>query len=143
MSQIRKNYYGQKADANSYETLTFLSWERHGRNDDRSKGTVNMGFSSGRGMHAAVSSAAMTVAATAASSAAAGATATKGLTATTAAVITASRTVTASQASTGSPASTVTLASTRTRASTAVPGGMTAQARTVSRGAMRRPLGAR
>src|SRR5580700_8110488 len=49
MSQIRKNYYGQKADANSYETLTFLSWERHGRNDDRSKGTVNMGFSSGRG----------------------------------------------------------------------------------------------
>jgi hypothetical protein len=48
-SQIRKNYYGQKAGANSYETLTFLSWERHGRNDDRSKGTVNMGFSSGRG----------------------------------------------------------------------------------------------
>jgi hypothetical protein len=48
-SQIRKDYYGQKADANGYETLTFLSWERHGRNDDRSKGTVNMGFNSGRG----------------------------------------------------------------------------------------------
>jgi hypothetical protein len=47
--EIRKNYYGQKASANGYETLTFLSWERHGRNDDRSKGTVNMGFSSGRG----------------------------------------------------------------------------------------------
>src|SRR5215472_5828183 len=37
------------ADANGHETLTSLSWERHGQNDDRSKGTVIMGSTSGRG----------------------------------------------------------------------------------------------
>ena len=49
MLQIRKNYYGQNVGGNGYETLTFLSWERHGQPEYRSKGTVNMGVSSGRG----------------------------------------------------------------------------------------------
>ena len=47
--KIRKDYCAQKAGANGYETLTFLSWERHGQLDDRSKGTVIMGLRSGRG----------------------------------------------------------------------------------------------
>jgi hypothetical protein len=47
--KIRKNYYDQIANANGHETLTSLSWERHGQQDDRSKGTVIMGFTSGRG----------------------------------------------------------------------------------------------
>jgi len=47
--KIRKDYCAQKANANGYETLTFLSWERHGQLDDRSKGTVIMGLRSGCG----------------------------------------------------------------------------------------------
>jgi hypothetical protein len=51
--KIRKNYYGQKGNVRYHETLTSWSWERHGRNDDRSKGTVIMGLTSGRGRRGA------------------------------------------------------------------------------------------
>jgi len=49
LPETRKNYYVQKGNVKYHETLTSLSWERHGRTDDRSKGTVIMGLTSGRG----------------------------------------------------------------------------------------------
>jgi hypothetical protein len=49
LPKIRDNYYDQKGNVEYHETLTSLSWERHGRTDDSSKGTVIMGLTSGRG----------------------------------------------------------------------------------------------